>query len=456
MVCLCSPAVWAEVIYVKNGNVRGDGASWATAYGQLHTAIRRAESGDEIWLAKGVYRPSGSKRDRFYYLGDHVRIYGGFKGDETTREQAKPYENITVLSGDINKDDEVDEHGVTLSFRTHGQEGSNSSWCLFRIKDAVGVVIDGLVICGGEGDEHGGGVLCLGSSSVTMSRCVVRGNKGGNGGGIRIIDEAHLALLDCWVVENQAVGVGGGVSVTGARLTIERCWIAGNQVEGQGGALGIHREGATVTIRDSVISGNRCGKFGSAMQCWTADTLIDLTNVTITGNQVEEGRSAAIHLGNGGRLVARNSLVWGNGRSYRGSGSEAIWTNCLIENSCGSESWNVNYQTDGGGNVDFDPKFLVPLDWNQAPSLDGDFMLARDSPAKGLGDETLTSSAMDYNRAKRVMGDGLEIGAHEIFEESPEDGGLVSTHVGQNGLPWVIGGGVALLSLLAWGGVAAR
>ena len=33
-------------------------------------------------------------------LTKHLRIYGGFVGGETSRDQADPQENVTVLSGD--------------------------------------------------------------------------------------------------------------------------------------------------------------------------------------------------------------------------------------------------------------------------------------------------------------------------------------------------------------------
>jgi len=451
VICLFGSSAFAKVIYVKEGSERGgDGASWDTAYRLVRMAIWKAEPGDEIWVAKGVYRPSDRKREDFYYLGTQVRMYGGFNGDEIAREDARPRENVTVLSGDLNGDDMVDENGVTLSYADQGTSEKNSSWCILRIKDAIGVVVDGFVICGGEGHSRGGGVICLGASEVTMSRCVVRGNKGKTGGGIYVSGQSQFTLRDSWVLGNYSDTFGGGITSDEAGVTAERCWIAGNRSKAQGGGISLHREGVTFVIRDSVISGNSAGRFGGAIQSWAANTLVDLTNVTVTGNREDESGSAAIHLGKEGRLVARNSILWGNEKSYNPGESTAIWTNCLLEGSCGSKEWSEYYGADGGGNVDFDPRFIEPLDWKSVPSIAGDFRLAPDSPVKGLGDASLTSSATDFSRSKRVMGDGIEIGAHEIFEESAEADSPASSQGEASWLPWGLGGGVAFLSILAW------
>ena len=154
-----------------------------------------------------------------------------------------------------------------------------------RIKGAVGVILDGLVICGGDGEARGGGLSCIQSSTVTIERCQISGNF--------------------------STSRGGGVSA--------------NDSEGK------------AMIRDSVISGNVAEKTGSAIQSWSEETLFELTNVTISGNRAMGERSAAIHLGEKGRLVARNSIVWGNGPSFTGDRISCMWTNCLLEGSGGSE-----------------------------------------------------------------------------------------------------------------------
>ena len=48
------------VIHVKaDATGANNGSSWTDAFGDLQTALARAISGDEIWVAAGSYKPTG-------------------------------------------------------------------------------------------------------------------------------------------------------------------------------------------------------------------------------------------------------------------------------------------------------------------------------------------------------------------------------------------------------------
>ena len=65
-------------------------------------------------MAKGIYRPSGEKdRNASFILKEGVKLYGGFKGDETSLEARRPDANVTVLTGDLDGDDKRDRNGAT-------------------------------------------------------------------------------------------------------------------------------------------------------------------------------------------------------------------------------------------------------------------------------------------------------------------------------------------------------
>jgi len=64
----------------------GNGSSWGDAYNYLQDALAAAQSGDEIWVAKGIYKPdqgatqTPGDRTAAFHLLNGVAIYGGFAG----------------------------------------------------------------------------------------------------------------------------------------------------------------------------------------------------------------------------------------------------------------------------------------------------------------------------------------------------------------------------------------
>ena len=443
----------AKLIYVKSGNDGGDGTSWQNAYAELRVAISAAEAGDEIWVTKGRYLPALEANGRPFLVDKSLKVYGGFTGNETSRDQADPEANITVLSGDLNGDDEADGFGITRSYNDQGEKGGNFIYSVLKVENATDVVIDGLVICGGEGIGAAGGVTCLGRGSVLISRCLICGNTGRWGGGINVSGEIILTIRDSQILENGAKGGWGGGIVSAVDLVIiERCWIRGNVSDGRAGAVLIENNDGKVIIRDSLISGNYAKDRGGALQSYFKGSLFDLTNVTVGGNRFERADSGAIHIGGGARLIARNSIFWGNEGELAGDLSSMLLTNCLVAGSGGSEGWWDEPIADGGGNIDVNPQFVAPFDWREAPSSGGDYALFSGSPAIGRGDASLTDSQRDLLGNQRVMGTGLELGAIEFFEEKevrgevPEEAAPSS----QAWVYWLAGGCGVLLVFVSW------
>lgn len=111
-----------EVIYVDDdASVGGNGQSWGTAYKYLQDALDNAESGDEIWVVEGTYRPddddashpdgSGLRTETFQLI-DGVAIYGGFPTAGGLWASRDPNTYETILSGDLNNDDILEGSGI--------------------------------------------------------------------------------------------------------------------------------------------------------------------------------------------------------------------------------------------------------------------------------------------------------------------------------------------------------
>ena len=95
-----------------------NGTSWENAYIYLQDALDEANANGsthyEIWVAEGVYYPDEDSNgdhvndqttESFTLLFDNVQMFGGFKGDEISREQRRWLKNKTILSGDLDQND---------------------------------------------------------------------------------------------------------------------------------------------------------------------------------------------------------------------------------------------------------------------------------------------------------------------------------------------------------------
>lgn len=130
------------------------------AFHDLQDALyvaKRYENVQEIWVAEGIYHPDLTARDSSFILTDSIKIYGGFIGNEETREERTPDADLVLLSGDINLPDTMSDnsyHTVEIS-----------SQC-------VECVIDGLTITYGYANQPtgnndiGAGILNHGKASL--------------------------------------------------------------------------------------------------------------------------------------------------------------------------------------------------------------------------------------------------------------------------------------------------
>ncbi len=191
-----------------------NGTSWSDAFSDVQDALQVAKSGDQIWVAQSTYKPSkNGDRAAFWNFPSGVRMYGGFKGNETQFSKRNPSEHITVLSGDI---------GIA-------ENHSDNSYNLVRmVNPGDSTIIDGFKFRYANANQEGG----------------LPGEMGTNGAAIFIDARNGMAksiIENCDFNKNIASSLGGAVmiqadseSIVAPRL--RRCLFLNNEAY-QGGAI---------------------------------------------------------------------------------------------------------------------------------------------------------------------------------------------------------------------------
>ena len=312
---LCSAAIdmgayeYGKVVYVdKNVNVIppavSDGLSWSTAYKYLQDALAAADlkSGDEIWVANGIYYPDekalppdvNDDRNQSFVLVPSVSVYGGFAGNEGERAQRNIFLNECILSGDI--DDATDNEPNENKF-------AGNSYHI--VTGASNAVLDGFIIENGYADSaaaRGGGGVCCSNASPSIVNCTIRSNYAKYdqyGGGLYADGNSSPKLINCLVIGNFAAGnKGGGLYKTGTgTIELLNCTIANNAGDG------VHCDGASLEINNSIVWYNRTS-INDVMNYPVREIILEnAATANIQFSNIENGQSGIIGTG----------LFWGNG-----------------------------------------------------------------------------------------------------------------------------------------------
>jgi len=132
------------VRYVRAGAAgSGSGHSWANALTNLAEALAEAPDHAELWVAGGLHKPPPHSRRTAFIVPPGRRVYGGFGGSETRREQRNWGTNPTILSGDIGTPNDIADNCKNVVW---GQAGAR---------------LDGFAVTGGHGEteqDMGGGI----------------------------------------------------------------------------------------------------------------------------------------------------------------------------------------------------------------------------------------------------------------------------------------------------------
>lgn len=396
---------WTPRLYVREGAVSGGvGVTWSTALGGrlgLQEALARAAapgSGiEEIWVAVGTYRPAariseGGSRSASFNLQNNLAIYGGFQGNEALLGQRNVAANITILSGDLNGDDNGDLNRSDNSFSVVTASQLNPTAVLDGVTIADGNASGGpsnqgggILIVGGTGSGHlyqqgavfrnltvrknlstnpaggsGGAVSVQGAGRAQFERATFTGNKATNfGGAIMQNASAHVSFRHCVFEANVTVdnGSSGGAMylTSGAVAYLTDCLFVRNESRGGGGAIHVVND-AGLFADNCRFHGNKCldGSGGALfLQNLSANPSVEVRNSTIVGNTAlgSSADAAAINSGSAFSVFTNCTIV--NNQSRNGSSVQVnfrgiTFLNCLVYGNTSETATGEAAQTNSG------------------------------------------------------------------------------------------------------------
>ncbi len=409
-----------------------DGNSWNEPFETVQEGIDRAKSfvdsieginACEVWVASGTYRPTEGQRTNTIHLESGVALYGGFAGDEMVLDERDIAANPTVLSGDLNGDDEDDfENNDDNAF--HVVTGSN------------GATIDGFIITGGNAtngsDNEGGGMLntfasptiansvfryntaadgggmANAQSNPTIINCVFEGNEAGDGGGIKNT-KSDPTITNCLFVENIASD-GAGMHNTKSTPVINGCTFENNIADEGGGVKNVQSDS---TLSNCVFQGNIADAGGGLRNVNSFPFVI---NSTFYQNEASKGGGMS---SNNGSAEIVNCIFWANeantGAEIESKNTLPLVTFSDVEGGCTVLN---GFTSDDTGNIDAFPMFAGNADLRLTCPDPG----SNCSPCVDTGNNEavpLTLSTDSSGAARIVDGDGdstqqVDMGAYEL------------------------------------------
>jgi hypothetical protein len=396
-------------IYV-NANATGnnDGFSWANAHTDLNYALANMGENRDIWVATGTYKPDTSNRNSSFNITTiGTNIYGGFNGTETSISQRNIAANQTILSGDLQGNDDAN---ITFNNATR----TDNSYHVVTVS-ANNVVIDGVTITSGYADtmssddnRFGAGILKGGTGIFKLKNTTIKDNVAYWGSGLALkgtsTGATNITIENCVFDNNLSSLLGSAFYIltrqyTTSNVSVVNCLIKNNKTtdngarKGVGASAGYIRAYNTWAVINATIVNN---------------TIVNNSNEgTATSDFPTFGLSS--QNGSFGTVTIANNIFWGNTKNGGltaaafGKTADANLPNTTtIYNSIDEDDFS-NFANKVATN-NSNPLFISA----------SDFTLQSGSPAIDNGDNSYVVGNTDVLNNQRIFNTTVDMGAYEF------------------------------------------
>lgn len=239
---LCTPALLLATRYHVKTAVSGDstGSSWANAT-LLNRALDSAGVGDTVWVWSGTYTiesltPGSGCAPFPFTLGSGVRLFGSFNSTTET-DSTRGYATYSVISGDINSNNAVDQDEYNTLLQVLPTTTDQSTISGFRFK-------------------HGMTAIDASDANLFVDTCRFRKFTGWAG----VLEDhgATIEFLDCDFFDNTPSGHGAIIHSRSSELTFTNCIFWDNIKDGYrrfGGGI-LHSDTTEVTFVNCAFDNN--------------------------------------------------------------------------------------------------------------------------------------------------------------------------------------------------------
>ncbi len=312
----------------------GSGSSWTNAFTDLESALLAAETGYQVLVAEGTYKPSTpANRDATFKLVEGISIYGGFDPKLPVPDDA----GVPDGGMDAGPDSGPPEPEATFADRSWtihetilsgdiGTVGDSSDNSYHVVTGAEDSYIDGFIITEGNADgedENGyGGGMINSAVSPTIKNTRFYNNSADRGGGMANLNQALPTLENCIVDDNSGQFYGGGM----------------------------YNFQSSPLIFNSILKCNSSNAGGAMANMDQSSP--EIINSTFQGNDAEFGGGI---YNNGSFPSVTNSIIWGNTALLYGP-SCYVFGNITYSDVEGICEGDVT--CGGEGNIDKDPHFV--------------------------------------------------------------------------------------------------